>query len=36
MKVVRPPASNKFKSIIFDPTLKQKACRNCVKVSAGT
>eukprot|EP00752_Nemacystus_decipiens_P001854 g1787.t1 len=31
-EVVRPPASNKFKSIIFDPTLKQKACRTCVKI----
>lgn len=31
-QVVRPPASAKFKSIIFDPTLKQKACKTCVKV----
>lgn len=31
-EVVRPPPSAKFKSIIFDPTQKQKACRTCVKV----
>ncbi|CAN0274635.1 unnamed protein product [Pylaiella littoralis] len=31
-EVVRPPSSSKFKSIIFDPTLKQKACRTCVKI----
>ncbi|CAM9407371.1 unnamed protein product [Ectocarpus sp. 12 AP-2014] len=31
-EVVRPPPSSKFKSIIFDPTLKQKACRTCVKI----
>ncbi|CAM9828390.1 unnamed protein product, partial [Scytosiphon promiscuus] len=31
-EVVRPPPSSKFKNIIFDPTLKQKACRTCVKI----
>ncbi|CAN0377103.1 unnamed protein product [Ascophyllum nodosum] len=31
-EVVRPPPSAKFKNIIFDPTLKQKACRPCIKI----